>query len=250
MRYNQYRDAMVFHPLNNLIHQKDTPNNWSSKYFSFKNKRGVKRKYPISNHWLYERTKDIGMNELRLYEHFNENGEQTSAENSKVYIHTSIHTTYLCDISYTIYFSDKSISVSFFPRTNREITKDSIVELVFKHIEENHMYPKGKFRDIQKVYWVSKDYALKIIRDKTDSIDYTREWIENKYNIFTRDSSITNRDLYRVAITKGRQEEFTEVCRLNISSMLNAWEFDGDVDDAENALWEAMSELDKTKIFI
>lgn len=249
MRYNEYRDRMLLHQMNGLLEKKREPNHWSNRYFRFIY-NGKDREYPITNHWLYEKSRDIGMNDVSVYEHFDQNKNPVNADKSMIYIHTSIHTTYLCNITYTIYFSDMEKRVSFFPRTNREITKESIVDLVFKHIEENHLYPEGRYGGMQRFYWVSKEGLISILKKETSSSDHTRIWIEGRFNIFTLDEGITNRQLYQVCMKHGRKDTPTEVCRMPSVHSLIPYDFDGDVDELENEFYNALDDLDKSKIYI
>ena len=201
--------------------------------------------------------------EFKFYGHFDLKtqkeliGDERYNQRAQVYIHTAIYSS---SSSWSINFTIRRNStnnteerVSITPRSNAPITKEFIIQEVFKYIDEKFLFPKGLFRNFQIAYNSDKKYALmqykaamKRQREDIKQLDNEglfEEYLYKKYNF----EVASNLFLDRQKIVKhcreyveryGKPKDTKILAKYDIWEMLNSNRFDGDIDEAEGLLNE------------
>lgn len=228
--------------------------------------RGESRRCPYVNIlWgqIDREYEEAGLKEFQIYTHLDADMNELTDENkfqSHIYIHTGIGSTRAPRIEYTVNFADTSERVYFTPNSNREITKQLVIDLVIQHYKQYFLFPQGLFRSIQNVFLLSKKGAIKKHRwiHKNYIPDYDRhedvlEYIFDKFNIEVPYGEFCDEDKVYSYCKKwvekfGKPEETMYLKRFRPLYLLDG--FDGDIDEVENLFHEYMDNVPNNVILI
>ena len=259
MKFNQLYDLHLNNP-----YKEGLIRNANKKYRRIKYYKEFELR-PIVNFW-WSKTgkyfKEKGFKEIKVYEHkYTINWEEEIKDGGGyldysdchiVYIHTSLSTCFEPKIEFSLGVRNRE-RYSFWPRTNREITKESIIDEVHKYIEKVVFYPiNSEFGAIQLLYGINKEQLKERIKKRNlmattpNSEREAIRAIRRKYGYTTSDW-VDPEDFVSTAIRlykqrgKGKNKEVSNV-RVDLD-----FDFDGDIDEAENMFYDAYSEATKGK---
>ena len=184
-------------------------------------------------------------------------GDERFNQQSQVYIHTSIHpSSGKWTIDFTIRangIKDTETHCSITPRSNAPITKEFIIQEVFKYIDKQFLFPVGLFRELQLVWNSDKKYALRAYKRMMDrerediklnnngvmfdEYLYKRYNFEVASNLFLDQQTIV-KHCRRYVEQYGKPEDTKILAKYDIWDILDPSCFDGDIDEAEDLLTE------------
>ena len=265
MTFNQLYDLHLLNPYRFWLSDKS-----DKSYRKVKSSRSaIFQSQPIVNFGWYRTGiyfRENGFNDFSLHEHkylFNwdleikDGGEYLDySDKHIVYIHTSLTICWMPKIEFTIGFN----RYSFWPRSNKEINKDSIREMVFKYINNTVYYPENtNYGAIQRLYCIKKEQLvayLKRNKIRKDRWAYSEsrnsdaiKAIKRKYGYFTSEWA-DSRDFVKTASNlfkergKGKNKE---VARFRLET---SYEFDGNIDELEEALNEQWMEQERENLIL
>jgi hypothetical protein len=188
-------------------------------------------------------------------------GDERYNQQAQVRIHTAI---YPSSGSWSIQFTIRCNStnsteqrVSITPRSNAPITKEFVIQEVFKYIDKQFLFPVGLFRNFQLAYNSDKKYALmqykaamKRQREDIKTPDnegvfeeylYKRYNFEVASNLFLDQQTIV-RHCRQYVEKYGKPEETKILAKYDIWDIINPSHFDGDIDEAEDLLTEDLKQ--------
>jgi hypothetical protein len=226
----------------------------------------VRRSTSFRNMIWYDIAKEFSTKlgeEFSLHGHFDMKTRRELTEDerfsqqAKVYIHTSIHPA---SGAWKIDFTIKVRSIenteqrfSITPRSNAPITKEFVIQEVFKYIDKQFLFPEGLLRNFQLAYSSDKKYALMQYRY---AMKQQREDIRSNNNEIVFDQYLLKRYNFEVASNLfmdrqtivrhcrkyveqyGKPEETKILAKYDIWDILDPSCFDGDIDEAEDLLTE------------
>lgn len=248
MTFNQLYDKHLNNPYLDGIKK------WNERrYFKIKI-RDKSLAYPISNHWWWHVRNYFKFDDISVHKHkylfdwdrdIKDGGKYLDYDNRHVvYIHTSLSICCMPKIGFSI----GNNRYSFWPRSNREITQNSIIDEVYKYIDNVIYYPENtEYGAMQRLYGLNKQQLKERLRNKPKftilpvSDSEAIRAIRRKYGYTTSDWV----DPYKFVSTaiklykqrgKGKNKEVSKV-KVNIP-----YDFDGDIDEAESLFNEAYSD--------
>jgi hypothetical protein len=203
--------------------------------------------------------REIGGQDVSLYEHwcpFSWQRVDNQHEGPTVYIHTCVRHG-ACWIEFTMYLGGEQ-RVFFWPRSNEEITQDSIRRHVKKYIEKFMLFRAGSWRYWQRTFnmtreqikeWYPKRYAESSVSDA----DVCRS-IRRKYHGTIDDMTLARWGqravrAARLAYESGRRG-FTVMQAPDVQAYMDAEGFDGDIDQLERLVNEVYDGVPKNAVLI
>ena len=246
MRFNQLYDLHLLNPYRFWISEK-----CDKKYRNVRSSNvSIFQLQPIVNFGWYRTGvyfSENGFDSFSLHEHkylFNwdlkikDGGEHLDYDRRHIiYIHTSLSICW----SPKIEFSIGGNRFSFWPRSNKEITHDSVIEMVLNYINNVVYYPENtNYGAIQRLHCVKKaDLVIFLKSNKRKDcyhVDSMRA-IKRKFGYFTNEWHDTG-DFVKLASKlfkergKGKNEE------ISIFKFEFPQDFDGDIDELEDVFNE------------
>ncbi len=260
MRFNQLYDLHLLNPYNAWLSK-----NSDSKYRRVRSSRdSLFQSQPRVNFGWYQSSmyfRQKGFNEFSSHEHrylinwdieIKDGGEYLDYDRRHVvYIHTSLSTCWMPKIEFAI----GGNQYSFWPRSNKEITRESIRQMVIEHINNVVYYPENtNYGAIQRLYCIKKTDLVKVLKNQRykespASDSDAMNAIKRKYGYFTsewtepRDFARTAAKLFK-QFGKGKN---TEVAKFRFDSDI---EFDGDIDELEDVFNEQWTEQSKEHLIL
>lgn len=145
--------------------------------------------------------------------------------------------------------------IPLWPRSNREITEQSIMDTVWKFVD-SLLFKAGRFRDIQKATGYSKakvkELYLKHIRRPSEPYSddkAVRKAIKRKYNIEFSDMLDPDTWLKRALKSRdGSKNTLWVMPEPDMSYIMDG--FDGDIDDLERVFNEEYPEYEPNTILV
>lgn len=173
-----------------------------------------------------------------------------------IYIHTVFSICRTPEIEYTF----NNVRESFKVNSNKPLTEKLIIDFVLKHVNTNHLFKPGIFRDLQIGMNKTKKQTLEFYkyriakswREETDRDTAVYDYIEKKFNLICDRWLFKDEDkAYKYCLnyfkTSGRPEKPIYIERFRPYELLE--DFDGDIDEAEDLLQEHFNNNPNT-IFI